>query len=55
LSRTTAYEPFAANKATFWFDGCREVWIKDNIWSENFSGKNIRNVSHETERPEIGR
>jgi hypothetical protein len=42
LSRTTTYEPFAVNKATFWFDGCREVLIKDNIWSENFPGKNIR-------------
>ncbi|MDR2706532.1 MAG: right-handed parallel beta-helix repeat-containing protein [Planctomycetaceae bacterium] len=42
LSRTTTYKPFAVHKATFWLDGCREVLIKDNIWSEDFPGKNIK-------------
>jgi hypothetical protein len=42
LSRTTAYEPFAVNQATFWFDGCRNVLIDANSWSDDFLGKNIK-------------
>jgi hypothetical protein len=42
LSRTTTYEPFAVNQATFWLDGCREVLIEGNTWSEDFLGKSIK-------------
>ncbi|MDR0337639.1 MAG: hypothetical protein LBI18_11170 [Planctomycetaceae bacterium] len=42
LSRTTTYEPFAVRQATFWLDGCRDVLIEGNIWSDDFLGKNIK-------------
>ncbi|MDR2115929.1 MAG: right-handed parallel beta-helix repeat-containing protein [Planctomycetaceae bacterium] len=42
LLRTATYQPFAVNRATFWFDGCREVLIESNSWSEDVLGKNLK-------------
>jgi hypothetical protein len=42
LSRTTTYPPFAQNKTTFVFDGCREVRIADNTYGDDVLGKNIK-------------
>jgi len=42
LSRTTTYPPFAQNKATFVFDGCREVKIEGNTYTDDLLGKNVR-------------
>ncbi|MDR2757638.1 MAG: glycoside hydrolase family 55 protein [Planctomycetaceae bacterium] len=42
LARTTTYKPFAVNQTTFWFDGCREVLIENNSWSDDVLGKNLK-------------
>ena len=42
LSRTATYLPFAQSKATFVFDGCREVLIEGNTYAEDLLGKNIQ-------------
>jgi hypothetical protein len=42
LSRTTTYAPFAQNKMTFVFDGCREVRIEGNTYADDVLGKNVK-------------
>ena len=42
IERTKTYEPFAVNKATFWFDGCREVLIENNAYAKDILGKNVK-------------
>jgi hypothetical protein len=42
LSRTATYQPFAHNKATFVFDGCRDVRIEGNTYTEEVLGKNVQ-------------
>ena len=42
LSRTTTYAPFAQNRMTFVFDGCREVLIEGNTYADDVLGKNVR-------------
>lgn len=42
ISNTRTFKPFAANKATFWLDGCREVQIGTNHWEGEVPGKNVR-------------
>ena len=42
LERTKTYEPFASNKATFWFDGCRNVLMNGNTYSDDILGKNVK-------------
>jgi hypothetical protein len=42
LSRTTTYQPFAQNKTTFVFDGCRDVLIGDNKYTADVLGKNVK-------------
>ena len=44
LSRTTTYPPFAQNKTTFVFDGCREVRIEGNTYGNDVLGKNVRTM-----------
>jgi hypothetical protein len=41
LNATTTYPPFAQNKATFVFDGCRDVRIDGNTYADDVLGKNI--------------
>ena len=42
IVRTKSYEPFAANKATFWLDGCRDVLIENNSYGKDVLGQNIK-------------
>ncbi len=41
LLRTKTHEPCAASKFTFTLDGCRDVMIGGNIYSDDLLGKNI--------------
>ncbi len=45
LSRTETYKPFAVNKSTFVFDGCRDVRIEGNSYTADVLGKNV-NTDH---------
>jgi hypothetical protein len=42
VSRTTTYQPFAQNKTTFVFDGCRDVSMGDNTYTADVLGKNVK-------------
>ena len=44
IERTKTHEPFAANKATFWLDGCRDVIIEKNSYGNDVLGKNIKTL-----------
>lgn len=42
IERTKTYEPFAANQATFWLDGCRDVLIENNSYGKDVLGQNVK-------------
>ncbi len=42
LGRTKTYQPFAVNKSTFVFDGCRDVRIERNTYTGDVLGKNVK-------------
>ena len=54
LNRTTTYPPFARNKATFVFDGCRDVRIEGNTYADGVLGKNIRTEHMKPDDVKIG-
>ena len=41
IEHTTTYEPFAWQKAAFWFDGCREVAVRGNRYADAYAGHTI--------------
>lgn len=45
LTRTKTYAPCAPSKYTFTLDGCRDVLIGENTYSDDFLGKNLQ-TSH---------
>lgn len=42
LMKTTTYAPFAKNRETFVFDGCRNVLIENNRYGADVPGKNVK-------------
>ena len=41
VERTRTYEPFAWQRAAFWFDGCREVSVNGNRYADDYEGRSI--------------
>ena len=41
IEHTATYEPFAWQKASFWFDGCREVTVRGNRYADAYEGRTI--------------
>ena len=41
IEHTATYEPFAWQKAAFWFDGCREVTVSGNRYAAAYAGRTI--------------
>ena len=41
IEHTTAFTPFAWQKAAFWFDGCREVTVERNVHADTYAGRTL--------------
>ena len=41
IEHTPTYAPFAWQQAAFWFDGCREVAVRENRYDEAYGGRTI--------------
>ena len=41
IEHTTAFTPFAWQKAAFWFDGCREVTVECNVYADAYAGRTL--------------
>jgi hypothetical protein len=41
IEHTDTYAPYAWQKATFWFDGCREVTVRGNRYADAYVGRAI--------------